>query len=130
MDDDRAVLAATTAKLLAAVNASDVGGVLSVWAADGVLMPPNHPSVKGQESLRTYFQDLFSKRKFRFAFSSSFIELVGDTALEHIAYTVTTWALDSELPIEDRGKGLHVYRRQHDGAWKLIRDIWNSDQRR
>jgi ketosteroid isomerase-like protein len=28
----------------------------------------------------------------------------------------------------DAGKGLHVYRRQPNGSWKLALDIWNSDR--
>ena len=30
--------------------------------------------------------------------------------------------------VEDAGKGLHVYRRQSDGSWKLMLDIWNRDR--
>lgn len=125
---DHAAIAATTAKLLAAVNASDVAGVLAVWADEGVLMPPHHPSVQGLEPLRTYFDNLFSRTTFTFRFTSSSIELVGDTAFESVTYIVSTRPTDGRTAREDRGKGLHVYRRQGDGSWQLIHDIWNSDQ--
>jgi len=26
------------------------------------------------------------------------------------------------------GKGMHIYRRQGDGSWKIAEDIWNSDK--
>lgn len=29
--------------------------------------------------------------------------------------------------ITEAGKGLHVYRGQPDGVWKLTIDIWNAD---
>jgi len=33
----------------------------------------------------------------------------------------------SGKPGKDRGKYLEIFRKQTDGTWKCIRDIWNSD---
>jgi ketosteroid isomerase-like protein len=30
-------------------------------------------------------------------------------------------------PTTETIKGLHVLRRQTDGSWKIIQDIWNND---
>jgi uncharacterized protein (TIGR02246 family) len=126
-DIDRARVAGTTAELLAAVNTSDADRSAAVWTADGVLMPPHHPSVQGRDAIARYFRNLFSRSKFSFAFTSSTIDLAGDVALERVTYTVTIWPGDGAASIEDAGKGLHVYRRQPDGSWKLAYDIWNSN---
>jgi ketosteroid isomerase-like protein len=127
-DVDRAAILRTTAELLTAVNASDTDRCLAVWAADGVLMPPHHPFVQGHKALSEYFRTLFSRNRFRFTFTSSQIHLAGDTALERVTYKVLVWSGGSGTPVEDVGKGLHVFRRQPDGSWKLTQDIWNSDQ--
>ena len=127
-DLDRAEVARTTAELLAGVNASDADRCSAVWAADGVLMPPHRPSIQGQQAIVQYFRNLFSRSRFKFTFTSSQIHLAGDTALERVTYTATIWPGDDAPPIEDVGKGLHVYRRQPNGSWKLTYDIWNSDQ--
>jgi len=71
---------------------------------------------------------VFSRRRFRFTFTSSDIQLAGDTALERVTYTAVMWSESGASPLEDVGKGLHVYRRQSEGSWKLTQDIWNSDQ--
>jgi ketosteroid isomerase-like protein len=126
-DIDRAAITRTTAELLAAVNASDADRCSAVWAANGVLMPPHHPSVQGHQAIVEYFRNLFSRSKFRFTFTSSHIHLAGDTAFERLTYTATIWPGDAP-PIEDVGKGLHVYGRQPNGSWKLTNDIWNSNQ--
>lgn len=126
-DNDRAAIMRTTAALLAAVNASDADRCSAVWAADGVLMPPHHPSVQGRQAIGEYFRSLFSRSRFKFRFTSSRIHLAGDTALERVTYTATIWPGGDASPIEDVGKGLHVYGRQPDGSWKLTQDIWNSD---
>ena len=110
------------------MNASSVDRCLAVWAADGVLMPPHHPSVQGHEAIGDYFRSVFSRRRLRFTFTSSDIHLAGDIALERVTYTALTSSENGDSPIEDVGKGLHVYRRQSNGSWKLTQDIWNSDQ--
>ena len=126
-DADRAVIRRITAELLAAVNASDPGRLLALWADDGVLMPPNRPAVHGRAALEQYFRERFSSTRFRFSFTSSDLQLAGDVAFERLAYTASAWPAGGGRPVTDAGKGLHVYRRRSDGAWKLALDIWNSD---
>ena len=43
-DTDRSAIARASARLLNAVNSSDVDAVLAVWAEDGVMMPVSSPS--------------------------------------------------------------------------------------
>jgi uncharacterized protein (TIGR02246 family) len=126
-DEDRRRIESATAELLAAVNASDASRVLAVWADDGVLMPPHHPAVRGRSALDQYFRNLFSRRNLKFAFTSSEIQLAGDVAFERVTYVASTWPATGGPAAEDVGKGLHVYRREADGSWKLAQDIWNSD---
>lgn len=111
---DRTAIMRTTADLLATVNASDADRCSPLWADDGVLMPPHHPSVQGHQAIVEYFRSLFSRSRFKL--------------LERVTYTATIWPGGDASPIEDMGKGLHVYGRQPDGSWKLTQDIWNSDQ--
>ena len=127
MGADVAAIEQVTAALLNAVNESDLAGVLAVWADDGVLMPPHHPSVRGRQEIDRYFDRLFSVRRFRFTFTSSQIEVCGDVAFERVEYEVAVSATAAALEVHDVGKGLHVYRLQPDGSWKLAMDIWNSD---
>ena len=125
---DRAAITRTTAELLSAVNACDADGCSAVWAANGILMPPHHPSVEGHQAIVQYFRSLFARSRLRFTFASSDIQLAGDTAFERVTYTAIIWPRDDDPPIEDVGKGVHVYQRQADGSWKLTHDIWNSDR--
>lgn len=124
--DSEAIARARDA-LLRAVNASDVRGVVAVWADDGVLMPPHHPSVRGLVEIERYFSRLFAARRFEFSFTGSHIHVAGDVAVERVEYTVSVWPADGGPAALDRGKGVHVYRREDNASWKLTADIWNSD---
>ena len=124
---DAASISRATAKLLSAVNASDVAGVMAVWCEDGVLMPPHHPSVRGRTHIERYFRQLFEHTRFTFSFGSSPIQVSGDFAFERVEYRVSARPVDGGPEVRDAGKGLHLYRRQSDGTWRLAMDIWNSD---
>ena len=121
-EGDRVDIQKATAELLAAVNSSDARRLLAVWADDGILMPPNRAVVRGRAALEGYFNERFSGTGFRFAFTFSDIQLAGDLAVELLEYTAVFWPAGGAHPVEDAGKGLHVYQRQPDGSWKLALD--------
>jgi len=127
VDADALAVAQASAALLNAVNGSDLSAVLDQWSDDGVLMPPHHPSVHGRSEIRRYFERLFRQDRFNFSFSSSRVEVAGDIALERVEYSASSWPRNGGPEVQDVGKGLHVYRRQANGTWKLAMDIWSSD---
>lgn len=79
MTDSDAIHAAT-ATLLKAVSSADVAGVISVWAEDGVLMPPHHAPIRGRPAIQEYFQRLFDTARFRFVFTASEITVDASSA--------------------------------------------------
>ena len=126
-DADHAAIARASARLLEAVNGSDVDGVVSVWAEDGVMMPPGRPSMRGRRAIEDFFRRLFSEARFRFQFTASEIQVVGDLASERVTYSAEAWLHGASQPTHDRGKGIHLFRRLPAGAWVLAADLWNSD---
>jgi len=127
-DADRAAVAQLSARLLAAVNASDLAGVMAVWSDEGVMMPPDVHAVSGRAALEDYFRELFTRVRFRFQFTASEIQVVGDVASERVSYVAEIWTGSGSMARQDRGKGIHVFRRLPSGAWALSVDIWNSDR--
>ena len=127
---DRAQVSRLSLALLKAVNESQVAGVRAVWAIDGTLMPPHHPAVNGRDAITQYFSALFERGRFAFEFTGSNIEVDGNMAVEYVQYSAIFSPAGGGPPIYDRGKGLHVFRRQPAGGWLLGMDIWNSDNPR
>jgi uncharacterized protein (TIGR02246 family) len=116
-----------TSSLLRAVNASDLEALMAVWDDSGTLMPPGHASVQGHQATSAYFEQLFKRSRFEFVFTSSQVSVDDALAVERVVYTATASSIEGGSTHRDRGKGVHVYRRQESGSWKLIMDIWNSD---
>ena len=130
VEQDATAISQATAALLSAVNGADVDGVMAVWSDDGVLMPPHRASVRGRGEIERYFTRLFQQTRFTFSFTSSQITVAGDLAVERVEYSVRMSAPDGGAERRDAGKGVHIFRRQPGGAWKLTMDIWNSDGER
>lgn len=114
--------------LVAAVNGSDAEAASQLWADDGLMMPPNQATLRGRAAIRAHFARIFSQRVFEYTLTSCELQLAGDMAVERVAYHVITRSIADGGVTEDTGKGLHVYRRDHDGRWQLSADIWNSDR--
>jgi ketosteroid isomerase-like protein len=44
-----------------------------------------------------------------------------------LAYTTGTFAIESNHSTVDKGKFVDVWKKQADGSWKAVIDIFNSD---
>lgn len=128
--DDQEEVRRLSLALLQAVNTAAVRSVLDVWALDGTLMPPHHPAVNGRDAIANYFSALFERGRFAFEFTNSQVEVNDNVAIEFVQYTATFFPAGGGTPHHDKGKGLHVFRRQPAGGWQLEIDIWNTDNPR
>jgi len=117
---DHAAIAKQSRAHHVAFARKDVDGVLAVYSADVVMMPPNEPAIRGKQALRSWFAKLFSQDAFQpLSGASDGLELAGDLAVERLLLRDSTG--------QAIGKAIHVYRRQADGDWKITQDIWNTD---
>jgi ketosteroid isomerase-like protein len=90
-------------------------------------MPPDEPAFVGKDALRSWAENIYKQFTVQGKYMSPDIVVAGDWAFEHWAYTLTMTPLAGSDPIQEVGKGIHIYRRQSDGSWKIAQDIWNTD---
>jgi len=125
--EDEAAVRAVDAEWARAATAGDAKALTAVYASDATLLPPNEPNVKG-EAVGKYNADMLSAFPAKMELTTEAVEGRGD-----LAYAVGTWraiptpkkAGAKPLPTEE-GKYLEVLKKQADGSWKLVYDMWSS----
>ncbi len=122
---DLASIRATDAAWIELATAGNFSSLVKrCYVEDAMLLPPNGPVAKGraaiEASLRTWppMQDLVIQAD----------EVVGggDMAYGRGMYS-TTFLPKGGAPIAEKGKFLVIWRKDHDGEWRMARDSFSSD---
>ena len=122
-DPERAIRALSDA-FVRHFNAGDADQLVqAVYSDDARLLPPNHPMVSGRSQISEAFRQFLGAGFGGMTIDTSEIEVAsaGD-----LAYAIGTYSL--ERPAPDRGKFVEIYRRQSDGSWRCIADMFSSDR--
>lgn len=112
---------------IAALNDGDVDAWVTAFTDDGVQMPPNAPPNLGRECIRTWCQAFLAPFRVEFALLVDEVQVAGAWAFERGRYTITLTPKAGGEPMQDMGKYITIYEQQPSGAWRMARDIWNSD---
>jgi len=109
------------------LKAGQVDSLLAIAGDEMVFLPPNEPAVTGKEAIRSWIQGFLDQFTVEATSSAEEIVVAGDWAFERYSFAWTLTPLAGGDPIQDSGKGVHIYQRQTDGSWKFALDIWNSN---
>jgi uncharacterized protein (TIGR02246 family) len=108
-------------------SANDLDGTVSYYNDDASLLPPNAPIATGKHAIRAVWASLLVPGN-SVSWQASKVEAArsGD-----LAYVIGTYQLTMKAaqgtPVNDRGKFVEVWKKQRDGNWKVVADIFNSD---
>jgi ketosteroid isomerase-like protein len=111
-----------------AAGAKDVEKTVSYYSDDALIMPPNSPVLTGKAAARTMWSGMFSAPGFGGGWKASKVEVArsGDLAYVTGSYEITEHDASGK-PMTDKGKYLEVWKKQSDGNWKCIADMFNTD---
>ena len=111
-----------------AAGSRDVEKTISYYSDDAVAMPPNIPTLTGKEPIRTLWKSMLGSPDFSGGWKASKVEVAqsGDLAYVSGSYEFNEKD-DSGKPITDKGKYLEVWKKQADGNWKCVADMFSSD---
>lgn len=112
---------------VAALNAGDAEAWVAQFTDDGVQMPPNAPANVGRTMIGSWSQVFLAQFRLQFALAVDEVRVLGEWAFERGGYKINLTPKAGGEPIQDIGKYITVYERQPAGAWKIARDIWNSN---
>lgn len=119
LDDDWSRAAAT----------ADAGKVAAFYAQDAIAYPPNAPVAIGHDAAQKVWAGYFADKTFKISWTTTHAEIAksGD-----IGYTAGTYEDSFTGPdgkqVHETGKYVCAWKKQKDGTWKAIQDIWNADK--
>ena len=129
VEADEAAIRETAVEWENAANAKDVERLVDLYADDASLFPPNAPLVTGKEAIGTVWSELIESPGFATSLQTTKVEISRAGNLAYMVGTYEDTMNDPEgNPVTDRGKWVVALKKQPDGAWKMVADIWNSDQ--
>ena len=95
------------------------------------MLVPNNPILTGQDAIAKFIARSFRAVGYKIAWRPN---KAGVARSGELGYTSGTYKLRfkdaSGNAIADKGKYLMVWKKQADGAWKVLFDISNSDRPR
>ena len=121
---DREAIQKAHADFVEAFNAKDLDRIIPLYSAESLFMPPNSPSMRGPDAVRSFYTSLIADGVASLDMESEEINGHGPMALQSGSYVVQYRS--NGKASRDRGKFLRVLRNQG-GAWRIEKTIWSSD---
>ena len=104
-----------------------VSTILSAWADDAVVLPPGLPALIGKKAIREYVVAALAIPGFSMSWDTSDVRFSPDGKLAYMLQTntVTQTGPDGK-PLTTHGKGTTIWRKDSNGDWKCVVDVWNE----
>jgi uncharacterized protein (TIGR02246 family) len=111
-----------------AASALNAEAVAALYAEDAVMMPPNADQVEGLANIRSFADEFVAAPGLEMRCGPPTVEvsLSGDLGWTIATCEMTFEGPDGE-PVVERMRDLHLWKKQADGSWKVVLDIWNSE---
>jgi uncharacterized protein (TIGR02246 family) len=122
---DESAVRAVDAAWTAAANAGDANALAGLYTADATLLPPGEQMHKGD--IAKYWAGMTDANTVAIQLSTSAVEGQGDLAYAVGTYTLTLTpktAGAKPMPTEE-GKYVEIMKKQADGSWKIVYDMWS-----
>jgi ketosteroid isomerase-like protein len=121
-------LRAADAAWLKTYEAKDVDKAVAFCDEQGSLLWPNAPRATGKTAIATATASAFAIPDFKLEWYPKQIAVAHSGELGYTTGTYTwTFKDASGKPASDKGKYLTVWKKQQDGSWKVLLDMFNTD---
>lgn len=125
---DEATLRTLDAEWSKAAGAKDVEKTVSYYTDDALILPPNLPTIQGKQGARAMWSGMFSVPGFGGGWKATKVEVARSGDLGYVTGTYELSETDaSGRPMVDKGKYLEIWKKQADGSWKCVADMFNTD---
>jgi erythromycin esterase len=114
-------------RVSAAFLEGDADSYVALFTDDCVVMPPSGSRIRGRTALRSWFQGVHDQSAFAGGEIESLATIpIGGWAWELYEAKRTLSPRAGGEAVEERYRGMHIYRRQPDGTWRIAQDVWKA----
>ena len=124
-DEDKASIRAATDSFVANARARRDSANALLYTENAAFMPPNAGIAEGRAAIRAQLAAFPPMSDF--TLTPIEIDGRGDLAYVRGTFSFKIVGPDGHQVGEDRGKYLEIRRKQPDGKWLIVADIFNSD---
>ncbi len=125
---DEAAIRQADADWAKAAASKNVDATIAFYSDDATVAPPNSPVVTDKKGIHDLWAALLGSGLVSITWEPTKVDVArsGDLAYLNGWYKMT--AKDPKgNAVEERGKIVEVWKKQPDGKWKCVSDIFNSD---
>jgi ketosteroid isomerase-like protein len=105
-----------------------VDTIVAQFEDDSWLLAPDAPIASGKEAIKGIFEQIMSMPGMDLAWTPSTAVVSNDASM---GFTIGSYKMKLDgpdgNPVEINGKYKTVWRKQADGSWKVITDMFNAD---
>ena len=112
------------------IKARDLEKWVNHYAEDGSILLPNSPPVTGRDNIRAALKGRLADPNWSLVWRPEKIQTSERLGYVRGTYLITRTDRKTKEVITDQGKYVTVYRKEQDGAWKVIEDMASSDMPR
>ena len=120
---DEQLPTAVTTEVAREFNEGDATRTASIYTDDAQILAPQHPAIQGKAAIVAFFKANIDKY-LGFGNDTTWSLVRGDMAIEQGVYSVRNVRAGENV---EAGKYIRIWKRTHDGPWKLYRDMYSSD---
>ncbi len=114
----------------ATASKRDVDGMVSYYATDAHIYPPNEPMALGHEGAKKVWSAGFSDPSFSISWKTATATVAqsGELGVTTGTYVASFKGPEGKM-LTQHGKYVCVWKKDAAGKWKAIHDTWNSDEK-
>ncbi|MGD8329138.1 MAG: DUF4440 domain-containing protein [Acidobacteriota bacterium] len=129
---DARAIAAVREQWLRAVNRGEFGALLAAYAPGAVVSAAGEPPLLGADAISAFHHRWDPDAEVFYDVDAHLVRFEGDLAIEEWAAYVTVTPHDDWLGIgsdvyQYEQRGVHVYRKDARGHWRIDRETWSPD---
>jgi len=125
---DEAAITEFNKRYLRAINDGDSATLASLTTPEHIMIAPGRPPIVGKEANDAANARVAQTAKIEETWAPEETFISGDLAYQRGTFTVAATPKAGGTTRNMRGTFLRIYKRQPDGAWRMVRDMFNTDQ--